>query len=351
MHEPDLLDRVAGGIPGFPGDPRPREILSVHEEQKRAGSRPVLSFRCVLARARAAGLCGRRLGSSDAVFAFTLRNSDPLLPLQTMEALRSADHQSKQGPRTRTRYVIWAARACSGCRARFFLRYEADPRHPFLYRSPIVNGASVLALKYRDGVMIMSDTLASYGSMARFKSVQRIAKVNETTVLGASGEYSDFQYIKDLLEELADEDFDIDDGSQMEPKQVYSYLSRVLYNRRCKANPLYNQLVVAGFSEGKSFLGSVDLYGSTFEENILATGYGMYLALPLLRKGYSADMDEKQARALLEESMRVLFYRDCRTINKYNIAKVTAEGVQISKPYSLKTKWDFKRFVKPDLNE
>lgn len=214
-----------------------------------------------------------------------------------------------------------------------------------------MNGASVLALKYRDGVMIMSDTLASYGSMARFKSVQRIAKVNETTVLGASGEYSDFQYIKDLLEELADEDFDIDDGSQMEPKQVYSYLSRVLYNRRCKANPLYNQLVVAGFSEGKSFLGSVDLYGSTFEENILATGYGMYLALPLLRKGYSADMDEKQARALLEESMRVLFYRDCRTINKYNIAKVTAEGVQISKPYSLKTKWDFKRFVKPDLNE
>ena len=34
--------------------------------------------------------------------------------------------------------------------------------------------------------------------------------VNETTILGASGEYSDYMYVKDLLEELAEEDFDED---------------------------------------------------------------------------------------------------------------------------------------------
>jgi 20S proteasome subunit beta 7 len=54
---------------------------------------------------------------------------------------------------------------------------------------------------------------------------------------------------------------------------------------------------------------------------------------------------------LLESCMKVLFYRDCRTINKYNIAKVTKSGVEISKPYVLPTKWDYKRFVNPHLNE
>jgi len=58
------------------------------------------------------------------------------------------------------------------------------------------------------------------------------------------------------------------------------------------------------------------MYGSTFKENIVATGYGMYMALPLLRKSHSPDMEEKDARALLEKCMTVLFYRDCRTINK-----------------------------------
>ncbi len=35
--------------------------------------------------------------------------------------------------------------------------------------SPTVTGSSVVGIKYRDGVMLAADTLASYGSQARFK--------------------------------------------------------------------------------------------------------------------------------------------------------------------------------------
>jgi hypothetical protein len=71
-------------------------------------------------------------------------------------------------------------------------------------RDPVVTGTSVVALKYADGVMIIADTLsmllyliilawllsltgffmlsiiASYGSMPRFKSIDRIRKVTNT---------------------------------------------------------------------------------------------------------------------------------------------------------------------------
>jgi hypothetical protein len=68
--------------------------------------------------------------------------------------------------------------------------------------SPIVTGSSVLAIKYRDGVMMCADTLGSYGSMAKFTDLCRLRAVGQFTLLGASGEYSDFQYIMDLLDEL-----------------------------------------------------------------------------------------------------------------------------------------------------
>ena len=40
-------------------------------------------------------------------------------------------------------------------------------------------------------------------------------------------------------------------------------------------------------------------------------------------------------RALLEDCMRVLFYRDCRALNRIQIAKATAEGTVVSDPYTV----------------
>jgi 20S proteasome subunit beta 7 len=67
---------------------------------------------------------------------------------------------------------------------------------------PYVTGTSVLAIKYKDGVMVACDTLGAYGSTKRYKSVERIKRINDHVVLAASGEISDFQYILKLLDEL-----------------------------------------------------------------------------------------------------------------------------------------------------
>jgi 20S proteasome subunit beta 7 len=58
-----------------------------------------------------------------------------------------------------------------------------------------------------------------------------------------------------------------------------------------------------------------DMYGSTYQSDVLATGYGLHLAIPLLRKRARVDMSYAEAKALLEDCMKVLFYRDCRTLN------------------------------------
>ena len=58
----------------------------------------------------------------------------------------------------------------------------------------------MLALKFKDGIMMSADTLASYGSLARFKDIQRLKPVGDYTVVGAGGDMSDFQYLEKTLE-------------------------------------------------------------------------------------------------------------------------------------------------------
>jgi len=195
---------------------------------------------------------------------------------------------------------------------------------------------------------MISDTLASYGSLARYTDVKRIAPLGANKMIGASGEFSDFQFIQKFMAEILTDDVNEDDGSLLNAREIHSLLARILYNNRSKMTPLYNQLCIGGFAEeGKSFLGLVDLYGTAYTEDFLATGFGSYMAIPILRNKWRPDMEEKDARELLCECMRVLFYRDCRTINRLNIGKMTREGCVIEPPFSLTTEWSHRRFVDP----
>lgn len=211
---------------------------------------------------------------------------------------------------------------------------------------PIVTGSSVLAIKYDKGVMIAADTLASYGSLARYKDVRRIIKVGDRTILGASGEMSDFQAIESMLDGMHQSDVNEDDGYTRSPSEVHNYMRAVMYQRRNKMNPLWNQLVVGGFSEGSPYLGFVDMIGTSFEEDFIATGFGGYLALPIIRSRWRADLTEAEAKTLLEDCLRVCFYRDCRSSSRIIVAKATAEGTDICEPYEVGTDWQVANFDK-----
>ncbi|GAA5969322.1 hypothetical protein JCM11641_007551 [Rhodosporidiobolus odoratus] len=217
-----------------------------------------------------------------------------------------------------------------------------------MVRQPIVTGTSVLGLKYKDGVMLAADNLASYGSLARFKDIRRLHKVGNNTLVGASGDMADFQRIKRMLEDLMTEESILDDGHELATNQVFEYLSNVMYQKRSKFDPFWNAVLVAGVEDGTPFLSYVDLVGVTYSSPSIATGFGAHLAQPLMRKALDdlgADgetkLEEKDARAILENAMKVLFYRDARSMNKFQIATVTSAGVTIGEPQEAPTEWGF----------
>ncbi len=201
--------------------------------------------------------------------------------------------------------------------------------------------------------MVMADTGASYGSLARFTAVERIKQVNPKTLVAIGGELSDAQFLDEFYAELETEDIMANDGHVRAPEELHAIACRVMHNYRSKGNPLWNQVVTCGTSRaGKPFIGYVDLYGTNHVDDIVVTGFGMHMALPLLRKTWKPEMEEAEARQVLEDAMRVLVYRHCRTINKFQVGFAKLDGtITITEPYALETKWDYQRFVNPRAQE
>ncbi|KTF72748.1 hypothetical protein cypCar_00037492 [Cyprinus carpio] len=164
--------------------------------------------------------------------------------------------------------------------------------------NPMVTGTSVLGVKFTGGVIIAADMLGSYGSLARFRNISRLMKVNDSTILGASGDYADYQYLKQVIEQMV-------------------------------------------------FLGYVDKLGVAYEAPTVATGFGAYLAQPLMREvtENKVEITKDEARALIERCLKVLYYRDARSYNRHEIAIVTAEGVEIIGPLSSETNWDIAHLI------
>ncbi len=87
------------------------------------------------------------------------------------------------------------------------------------------------------------------------------------------------------------------------------------------------------------FLGYVDKLGTAYKDPIIATGYGSMLATPVMRAAVDAklkegngEITEKDARTILEDCMKILYYRDARAHSKVT-------RMQIVKNHELRLLW------------
>lgn len=115
----------------------------------------------------------------------------------------------------------------------------------------MVTGTSVIGVVFDKGVIIAADSLGSYGSMAKLRHIPRIFKVNDSTVIGGHGDYADYQFLNEIVEARVTQDECLNDGYVYKPKSLFSWCTRVLYNRRSKFDPLWNRLVIAGLQDNE----------------------------------------------------------------------------------------------------
>jgi len=217
-----------------------------------------------------------------------------------------------------------------------------------------VMGTSVLAVKFKNGVILASDTQLSYGSYAKYKGVSRLEKITETTLLGSSGEYSNFQ---ELVNTLKIEMTPLPGEEELfGPRECFEMVKNHMYSKRSKGEPEFNTHVIAGIEKTPNknalkyendntdvFLAVVDHLGNFYHAPIVATGIGGHIALPILRGMLEnkKDISEQEAFEALTIAMRALIYRDTRASSVVQLAKIEkGNRISISDYKNLDTNWD-----------
>ncbi|CCW59891.1 unnamed protein product, partial [Phytomonas sp. EM1] len=211
----------------------------------------------------------------------------------------------------------------------------------------MASGGSVIAFKYDGGVLLASDTLLSYGSLAKWPNIPRIKIIGSYSAICGTGDYADFQYMSSLVENNIIRKQMYSNVDELGPSEIFSFLHRKIYEKRCDFEPCLCHFVFIGCRDGETFLGGVDDVGTRWTDDCVAMGYGAHLAIPLIRDALEKNpngLPREKAVELMKDCLRIVFYRECRSINKFQIADATNDSVSISEPFSVDTNWDFEGF-------
>ena len=214
---------------------------------------------------------------------------------------------------------------------------------------PVHVGSSVIGIKYDKGVIIAGDDRINVYGYKKYINVCRIAPVNQKTIMGSSGEYSDFQELNRLLVEKTNED-DLYNGSNsfLGPKEISNYLSYICYEKRSKMDPYWNTTIIGGLDDqNKPVLYSVDQFGTKYTADYLVSGFALYFAGPIIDKHLGSSLSKQKALALLEDVFKVLFYRDASAGDRIYFGILEdVDGVpqfDLLKK-KLETKWEYEMF-------
>ncbi|MCQ2817203.1 MAG: hypothetical protein MJ252_08060 [archaeon] len=209
--------------------------------------------------------------------------------------------------------------------------------------------SSVIGLKYKDGIIIASDTNLSYGSMIRFRKINdRIQQITPRTLIGFSGEYSDFQESLRELNEMILSDT-LHGRPYLGPKELTHYLSSVHYSKRNDMDPYLNSIIIGGYDwNGELILSSIDSFGTLLKGNYFTTSYSSYFSHAILREEYPEDpstLTKEKAMDIIKKCFEVLFYRQKTAgdiiLFKNLIQKGDNQFACEEETIKLNTKWEF----------
>ncbi|TDG39051.1 hypothetical protein AWZ03_014527 [Drosophila navojoa] len=211
-------------------------------------------------------------------------------------------------------------------------RYHSDSYTP---------STSVVGLEFDDGVMLAADTLVVYCNTCRYPEVDRLIRINRNTILGGGRDFPDVQSLLRQINDKVIEDFCYQDGHILSPKSLHTWLTRTLYSRRTRKKRLDVDLVIGGIENDQPYLGYVDSWGTAVTCDVITTGFSRKLVEPLIRdrQPLHRPFNYEEAFNTLAECMKVLFYRDCQSIEFYTIGVCSREECSIKGPFEAKTCW------------
>jgi len=189
----------------------------------------------------------------------------------------------------------------------------------------MVPGATAVAIKCKDGVVLGNDRRATWGYTVTNKSTKKVFKITDHIGLAAYGLIGDFQFIVRVLKAQSVL-YELDAYDRINTKSMAKMISNMLYSR--KMMPFYTNLIIAGVDKDGPNLYMLDALGSLIPEDYGATGTGMLLSMGILEAEYKPDMTIEDGVKLVEKVIRNSIKRDVMSGNGIDLLIITQDGTE-----------------------
>ena len=187
-------------------------------------------------------------------------------------------------------------------------------------------GTTTVGLKTGDGVVLATDMRASLGNMVSSKDVQKVEEIHPTGALTIAGSVSAAQsLIRSLRAEVRL--YESRRGENMSMTALSTLTSNFLRSGAF----FIVQPILGGVDEAGGHVYSIDPLGGTTEEEYAVTGSGSQYALGVLEQEYDDELSVGDAETVAARAINSAVERDLASGNGINVARVTGEGVDISR--------------------
>ncbi|BFI73357.1 proteasome subunit beta [Nanoarchaeota archaeon] len=188
------------------------------------------------------------------------------------------------------------------------------------------SGTTIVAIKFKDGVILASDRQTTAGFMVYHKKTQKLHQIDDKIIMGAAGLVGDIETLVKILQanlKLKKLKSKIDATAE----EAANYLATLM--NYYKWFPFFTEVIIAGKDEDGYNIYSIDEAGGLEKfEDFISTGSGMPFALGVLESEYKKDMDKEEAKELAKKAVLAAIKRDLGTGYGIEIWTLTDQGLE-----------------------
>ena len=185
-----------------------------------------------------------------------------------------------------------------------------------------LKGTTTIGLTCSDGIVLVADRRASWGTFVASKRAKKIFKLNNQVGASVAGSVGDAESLIRLIQAEAAL-FEMNNKKTMSPKAIATLLSNILQGS--KYFPYMVQLLIAGMDVNRPQLYTLDPVGGLTQEDYASSGSGSPMAYGVLELEYSSEKKVKESIAVAIKAINSAMSRDTATGNGISLVTITKD--------------------------
>ncbi|PRT53542.1 Proteasome subunit beta type-1 [Wickerhamiella sorbophila] len=177
-----------------------------------------------------------------------------------------------------------------------------DPRADLrpLKKGEVNLGTSIMAIKFKDGIILGADSRTSMGSMIANRVTDKLTQIHDKVWCCRSGSAADTQSVSDYVKFFLDQ-CTYDFGQKPTARIAANLFRELCYRNKAQ---LTAGIILAGYDEetgGEVY--SIPLGGSLHKADYAIAGSGSTYIYGLCNKYYKPDMEREEAIEFVKQSL------------------------------------------------